>query len=132
MEVGEKELDHALPWDTIRPALYRKSNAVETWLPQLTEQSIERRKANPEFQNFLNRRDRLSERYESKTVSLLLADRLAEAEAELELDELQESSFQDEENDSANDLTLTETLHILTDWIDLEERTTPALLAPAF
>jgi carboxyl-terminal processing protease len=131
MGVGEKELDHALPWDTIRPALYRKSTAFESWLPKLTNQSIERRKANPEFQNFLNRRDRLGERYESKTVSLLLSNRLAEAEAELELDKLQESSFQDEESDSTNDLTLNETLHILTDWIDLEESAQPALLAPA-
>ena len=131
MEVGEKELDHALPWDTIRPALYRKSTTFEPWLPQLKDQSIERRKADPEFQNFLDRRDRLGERYKSKTVSLLLSTRLAEAEAELDLDELQESSFQDEESDSTNDLTLNETLHILTDWIDLEENAQPALLAPA-
>ena len=131
MEVGEKELDHALPWDTIRPALYRRSTNFDSWLPQIKNQSIERRKSNPEFQKFLDLRDRLGERYKSKTVSLLLSTRLAEAEAETELDEFRESSFQDEESDSANDLTLNETLHILTDWIDLKESAQPALLAPA-
>ena len=131
MEVGEKELDHALPWDTIRPALYRRSTTFDEWLPQLKNQSIERRKSNPEFQNFLDLRDRLGERYKSKTVSLLLSTRLEEAEAEMELDEFRESSFQEEESDSAKDLTLNETLHILTDWIDLKESAQPALLAPA-
>ena len=61
----------------------------------------------------------------------MLSTRLAEAEAETELDEFRESSFQDEESESTNDLTLNETLHILTDWIDLKESAQPALLAPA-
>ena len=113
------------------PPLFLRSTNFDAWLPQIKKQSIERRKSNPEFQNFLDLRDRLGERYKSKTVSLLLSTRLAEAEAETELDEFRESSFQDEESDSANDLTLNETLHILTDWIDLKESAQPALLAPA-
>lgn len=130
MEVGEKELDHALPWDTIRPALYRKTDGYQNYLPQLTEQSQQRRAADPEFQVFLEQRARLEERYASKTVSLLLSERLAEAETERELDQIQESRL-DASDDEQNDLILNETLHIMNDLIDLEAGHQPTLLAPA-
>lgn len=129
MEVGEKELDHALPWDTIRPALYRKTDGYQNYLPQLTEQSQQRRAADPEFQVFLEQRARLEERYASKTVSLLLSERLAEAETERELDQIQESRL-DASDDEQNDLILNETLHIMNDLIDLEAGHQPTLLAP--
>ena len=130
MEVGEKELDHALPWDTIRPALYRKTDGYQNYLAQLTEQSQQRRAADPEFQVFLEQRARLEERYASKTVSLLLSERLAEAETERELDQIQESRL-DASDDEQNDLILNETLHIMNDLIDLEAGHQPTLLAPA-
>lgn len=129
MEVGEKELDHALPWDTIRPALYRKTDGYQNYLAQLTEQSQQRRAADPEFQVFLEQRARLEERYASKTVSLLLSERLAEAETERELDQIQESRL-DASDDEQNDLILNETLHIMNDLIDLEAGHQPTLLAP--
>ena len=74
----------------------------------IKNQSIERRKADPSFKTSRSTGS-FRERHKSKTVSLLLSTRLAEAEAEPDLDELQESS-QDEESDSTNDLTLNETL----------------------
>ena len=131
MDLGEDSLEHALPWDTIRPAMYRKYKGLTEMLPLLTDLSRERLESNEEFQLFLNRRQRLKERYETKTVSLSLSNRLAEAEAEKELDEIQNGAFLDEEEeDNDHDLMLDEALHILSDMIDLEKINETELLAP--
>jgi carboxyl-terminal processing protease len=125
MDIGEDSLDHALPWDTIRPAMYRTQEGFNQYLPQLTEESEERREKNEEFQVFLTRRDRLKERYETKTVNLSLSGRLAEAEEEKELDDIQSGAFMsddetEEEENKSKDLILAETLEILSDFIDLK------------
>jgi carboxyl-terminal processing protease len=136
MDIGEDSLEHALPWDTVRPAMYRALDGFDAQLPLLTEQSHERLEANEEFQLFLTRRDRLKERYETKTVSLSLTNRLAEAEAEKELDDIQSGAFlsDDEAGDEAanKDIILDETLFILSDMIDMEKMAdkSSTLLAP--
>ncbi|MEI6890927.1 MAG: carboxy terminal-processing peptidase [Pontiella sp.] len=135
MDIGEDSLEHALPWDTIRPAMYRTWKGFAEQLPLLTEQSNERLEANEEFQTFLTRRDRLKERYETKTVSLSLSDRLTEAEAEKELDDIQSGAFlndeEDGEEETDHDLILDETLFILSDMIDMEKLASqPERLAP--
>ena len=74
----------------------------------------------------MKQRDRLEKRYSSKVVSLLLTNRLAEAEIEAELDKVLENEYLDEEekisvspkNLSDADLMLNETLLILGDWLD--------------
>jgi hypothetical protein len=112
-----------LPWDTVRKAMYRTQNGLTELVPLLTVQSTERLDANPEFQTYLARRERLKERYDTKTISLSLENRIAEAEAEKELDDIQSGSFleEDDEEDDSKDLVLTETLHILSDMIDLKK-----------
>ena len=132
MGLGEDSLEHALPWDTIRPAMYRTYKGLANQIPTLAEQSAGRLGTNEEFQVFLSRRERLKERYETKTVSLSLDKRLAEAEAEKELDDIQSGAFLDEKDeDSEHDLVLDETLHILSDLIDLNNTTGEAdQLAP--
>ncbi len=121
MDIGEDSLDHALPWDEIRPAMYRPQSGFNHYLPALTAQSKERLAENDEFQIFLSRRDRLKERYETKTVSLSLTERLAEAEAEKELDDIQSGAFltdgEEEDEEEIKDLILDETLMILSDLI---------------
>jgi carboxyl-terminal processing protease len=120
MDLGEGSLEHALPWDTIRPAMYRTDRELAELIPVLTEQSDKRIENNTEFQAFLAKRERLKSRYETKTVSLSLSNRITEAEAEKELDEIQSGAFLDEESDeSFNDIALHETLMILSDIIDL-------------
>ena len=42
MDLGEDSLKHALPWDTIRPAMYRTANGLAELVPLLAEQSKER------------------------------------------------------------------------------------------
>ncbi|MDH3981984.1 MAG: carboxy terminal-processing peptidase [Kiritimatiellaceae bacterium] len=133
MDIGEDSLKHALPWDTIRPAMYRTRDGFSKLVPLLAEQSKERLENNEEFQLFLTKRDRLKERYETKTVSLSLTDRLAETEAEKELDDIQSGAFlddEDESEDKPNDITLNETLEILSDLIDLQKLGNTELLAP--
>lgn len=134
MDIGEDSLEHALPWDTIRPAMYRTHDGFDKFLPALTAQSEERLEANEEFQLYLTRRERLKERFDTKTVSLSLEARLAEAEAEKELDDIQSGAFlnDDEEEGEENDtdLILDETLQILSDLIDLKQITSQDASAP--
>lgn len=117
MEIGEKTLNHALPWDTIRPAIYKKKNNFDEIIPELSQNSLQRRNNNDEFQRFLNQRDRLSKRYESKSVSLVLSDRFNEAE----IDNIQDDFLLDEDSLEKDDLILNETLQILGDWLDIEK-----------
>ena len=131
MDLGEDSLEHALPWDTVRPAMYRTQDDFSKLVPLLTEQSQERLGTNEEFKVFLAKRDRLKERYETKTVSLSLEDRIAEAEAEKELDDIQSGAFlEEEEENGQKDIILSETLNILSDLIDLEKLNQTELLAP--
>jgi carboxyl-terminal processing protease len=132
MDIGEDSLKHALPWDDVRPAMYRTTNGLSELVPLLAEQSRERIENNEEFQIFLQRRERLKERYETKTVSLSLDTRIAEAEAEKELDDIQSGAFLDEaDGEDTNDIVLKETLHILSDMIDLKNPPQSELLAPS-
>lgn len=129
MDLGEDSLEHALPWDTVRPAMYRTASGLEELVPQLAEQSRERLENDTEFQHYMQRRERLKERYETKTVSLSLTNRIAEAEAEKELDDIQSGAFLDEGDDDEEetpDIVLDETLNILSDLIDLENDPIPA------
>ncbi|MCF7816953.1 MAG: carboxy terminal-processing peptidase [Kiritimatiellales bacterium] len=132
MDLGEDSLQHALPWDTIRPAMYRAETGTTELIPLLAEQSKERLATNAEFQTYLVKREHLKERFETKTVSLSLKERVAEAEAEKELDDIQSGAFLDEDNkDKKNDIVLNEALHILSDMIDLKKPVQSALQAPA-
>lgn len=132
MDLGEDALKHALPWDTIRPAMYRSQNGLSELVPLLSAQSAERIEKDPEFQAYLTKRDRLKERFETKTVSLSLKSRLAEAEAEKELDDIQNGSFLDEEGEKkeGNDPIMDETLNILSDLVGLGIMEQPGMLAP--
>ncbi len=132
MGLGEDSLEHTLPWDTEHPAMYRTRKGLTELIPLLVEQSNDRLANNTEFQNFLAKRERLKERYESKTVSLALSNRLAEAAAEKELDEIQSDAFLEEDEDEPdNDLVLGEAVNILSDLIDLQQADqSEELLAP--
>ncbi|MEA2068754.1 MAG: carboxy terminal-processing peptidase [Verrucomicrobiota bacterium] len=132
MDVGEDSLEHALPWDTIHPAMYRTHASLSKMVPMLADQSRERIENDEEFQLFLNKRDRLKERFDTKSVSLSMENRLAEAEAEKELDDIQSGAFLDEEEEEeAKDIILDETLNILSDLIEFETMGNQAeLLAP--
>ena len=133
MGLGEDALDHALPSDTIRSAMYRTQKGVAEFLPMLAEQSRERLANNEEFQSMMQSRERLKERYETKIVSLSLEKRLSEAQKEKELDDIQEKAFEsdtEEKDDDTNDLVLQEALNIVSDLIDFQSIKPSEMIAP--
>jgi len=133
-DTGEKELDYALPWDTIQPALFTRFDNYEDLIPQLKTASIERREKDEEFQSFLDKRNKLEDKFNSKLISLNLKNRLAEAKNEKELDNI----FDDDHNEknpqtnslvkikglTESDLMLNETLLILRDWLEINDSKT--------
>ena len=119
MDIGEKEHEYALPWDTIRPALYRKAKGFDQYLPTLVKNSEARRAENHDFQVLQEQRTKLKERYLSNSVSLCLSEREADAAAEKELESLNLTVYEEEE-DEDTDLLLDETLLILSDYIALQ------------
>jgi len=133
MGLGEDSLEHALPWDTVYPAMYRTQNGLSELIPLLAEQSKERLDNSDKFKVYLAKRERLKERFETKTVSLSLKTRLAEAEAEKELDDIQSNAFMGDEvqPEASEDIILDEALSILSDLIDLQKIGKPEeMLAP--
>jgi len=133
MGLGEDSLQHALPWDTVYPAMYRTQNGLTEMIPLLAAQSKERLDSSEKFKVYLAKRERLKERFDTKTVSLSLEKRLAEAEAEKELDDIQSNAFMGDEveSDNSEDIILDEALNILSDLIDLQKMGKPEeMLAP--
>jgi len=133
-DTGEKELDYALPWDTIQPALFTRFDNYEDLIPQLKTASIERREKDEEFQSFLDKRNKLEDKFNSKLISLNLKNRLAEAKNEKELDNIFDDDY-NEKNPQTNslvkikgltesDLMLNETLLILKDWLEINDSKT--------
>jgi hypothetical protein len=113
--------------------MYRTQKGLTEIIPLLADQSKERLENNAEFQTYLDRRDRLEERYNTKTISLSLSNRMAEAEAEKELDDIQTGAFlmEEEQDDEREDVILSEAIHILSDLIDLQNiGQSEELLAP--
>ena len=133
-DTGEKELDYALPWDTIQPALFTRFDNYEDLIPQLKTASIERREKDEKFQSFLDKRNKLEDKFNSKLISLNLKNRLAEAKNEKELDNIFDDDY-NEKNPQTNslvkikgltesDLMLNETLLILKDWLEINDSKT--------
>jgi len=121
MDLGEDSLKHALPWNKIWPALYRPAGNLSDIIPELKKRSALRIKNDPEFTAYMEKRERLKKRYETKTVSLCLEDRIAEAQAEKELDEIQNNIVMgDDEKENTRDIILDETIHILSDLIEIK------------
>ena len=127
---GEKELDYALPWDTIQPALYSSMGDYDELVKELEAASLDRRKNNEEFQLFLSQRNKLEDKFNSKSISLILDERLSDAEMETELDDIMETDIENDDNPQKetlvkikgltdSDLMLNETILILKDWLKI-------------
>ena len=87
-----------------------------------------------EFQSFLDKRNKLEDKFNSKLISLNLKNRLAEAKNEKELDDIFDDDY-NEKNPQTNslvkikgltesDLMLNETLLILKDWLEINDSKT--------
>ena len=130
MDTGEKELEYALPWDTIQPALYSSMDDYDELVKELETASLDRRKNNEEFKLFLSQRNKLEDKFNSKSISLMLDERLSDAEMETELDNIMETDIENDDNPQKetlvkikgltdSDLVLNETILILKDWLKI-------------
>ena len=130
MDTGEKELEYALPWDTIQPALYSSMDDYDELVKELETASLDRRKNNEEFKLFLSQRNKLEDKFNSKSISLMLDERLSDAEMETELDDIMETDIENDDNPQKetlvkikgltdSDLVLNETILILKDWLKI-------------
>jgi len=147
-EIGESALENALPWDTIPPARYEAYGQIRPLIKDLTKRHQERVKHNPDFIHLvetiklndelradtkvsLNEKLRKEQKKSIKDRQLALENkrRIANGEKPIEkLAELDEDKEKDENNgkplsteDLKNDVLLTESAHILMDYIKLHD-----------
>ncbi|MCF7981155.1 MAG: carboxy terminal-processing peptidase [Pseudomonadales bacterium] len=137
-EIGEDALEDALPWDTIRPVLYKKTGYINELTLELKQLHTARVKQNPDYLYRLMQIERLEENRAKSQVSLNEAQRLEEEKeakawrlasenkrrqlkglAPIEnLEELKEEDAPVEEEDPY----LAESGYILADYIKLSSR----------
>lgn len=135
-EIGENVLENALPWDTIRPVLHRKTGKIAPYIAQLKSLHEERIEKNPDFQFRLSQIEKIKQNREKSDVSLnenlrrneqstfkqwqLSAEnQRRQAKGLPPFEELPEASTEESEDISTSDPYLMEGAHILTDYIDL-------------
>ena len=136
MDIGESKLDHALPWDSIKPAEYSHKNNIDNFIPKLKEDSIIRRDKNPEFHKLHDFIKLFKEIQSKKEVSLNEKLRWKEYITEKEISNNQkklyslnstneasaDSDIKKEETDKkkdSEDLYLKESINILVDYIEV-------------
>lgn len=69
-DIGESNLDGALPWDTVRPVEYRLYYSIQAMLPLLREMHDERAESSPDFNYLLGQIERTREYREREQISL--------------------------------------------------------------
>jgi len=138
-EIGEDALDNALPWDTIRPVLHRKSGQLTPFISQLEELHDKRVKSNADYQFRLDQIEKIEQNRQQMQVSLNETERkqqqddfddwqLAventrrEAKGLGKIENLSELEEKDDKDNAANDPYLMEGAHILTDLIELSDK----------
>ncbi|MCZ6458054.1 MAG: carboxy terminal-processing peptidase [Gammaproteobacteria bacterium] len=143
--IGESSLDDAMPWDTIQPAVYPRTNRIQPILGELQDRHRRRVFDDPDFVYLRELVEKNKEHARRSHVSLNEGEREAEKEQEdkwrLELentlrvakgeppvesldalDELRDAASNDdddEEEDPAKDALKVETGNILLDYIGL-------------
>jgi len=138
-EIGENVLDNALPWDTIRPVLHRKSGQIQSFIAQLEDQHNNRIKTNADYQYRLDQIKKIEENRQQTLVSLnetqrkqqqndfeswqlALENTRRQAKGLDKISTLSELDDADSEDVTNNDPYLTEGAYILTDFIDLTNK----------
>lgn len=81
-DIGESNLDGALPWDTVRPVEYRPYNAIQAMLPELRSRHIERAEESPDFIYLMDQIERTRAARQREEISLNEETLKARREAE--------------------------------------------------
>lgn len=140
-EIGESALDGALPWDTIRPTEYREFPDFSAIIPRLQALHKQRSEKDPDFKHLVQTNKLIEDRRQIKHISLNEEERKKEKEElrqqqfDLENqrrkdkgmallkspDELDKDESENKEEDEGTTPLLTETAHILVDYINLNQ-----------
>ncbi|MBN1863947.1 MAG: carboxy terminal-processing peptidase [Victivallales bacterium] len=123
MELGERHLEYALPWDSIKPASYDSSKVLVPLIPVLREKSGERVRLSQKFQQLGKNIDRFKEIRSRKDASLNMDVRWKEYKEERELLEKERTLLKEEDEDTkkgAEDIHLDEALNIMSDLLELK------------
>ncbi len=122
MELGERHLEYALPWDNIEPASYKPSKVLEPLILGLREKSAERVGANQKFEQLQKNIKRFKAIRSRKEASLNIEVRWREYKEEKELLEKEKSLLSESEDHTekeAEDIHLGETLDIMSDLVGI-------------
>ena len=122
MEIGEKYLEHALPWDSVPPAKYIRSESLVKIIPGLRKKSEERRKNNEKFKLLKKNIKLFDDIRKKKKVSLNEKVRWDNYQKEKKIID-QETAILTEEEDKdkkKEDLYMDETINILNDLIEVK------------
>ena len=91
-DIGESNLDGALPWDTVRPVEYRAYHSIQAMLPELRSRHDERAEESPDFIYMLDQIERTRQAREREIISLneskLKAEREADRRAEFDAENM--------------------------------------------
>ncbi len=117
MEIGESSQPNALLWDQIKPVKYTFYGDTESYLPNLIARFHSRTASNSDYQELLESIEKVRENQERTQISLNEEKRRREREQnQAEKNEEEEDPEAETEN---KDLMLTESGHILSDYIQL-------------
>ena len=131
MEIGEDKLDHALPWDTVPPEKYQIFDPrLPALIPVLRERAGVRVENSSDFKMLRRDIETYRKIRDRKIVSLNLEKRWNDYLAEKKLEDEQnkllrlDNDESKKEKNTVRDLYLDETLNVMKDWIDLNEKGT--------
>ncbi len=133
MEIGEDSLPNPMEWSTIRTAIYSPFGELDGILPVLTERSQDRQLHDERLIAYHKLLGRIKAMNERETLSLNIDTRKAQAKAEKELLDIQNSLMEqseaddEDEADDNSDVVKYEALHILMDLIDVSAQREKAI-----
>jgi carboxyl-terminal processing protease len=118
MEIGESNQENALAWDQIEGVEYKKVEDLTAYIPEIQKQVNLRLRNNPQYLKLLEEVEKVKKQKMQKIVSLNEAKRRAELN---EKDEDSEENDIERPSDKHKDLVLTESAHILGDFVTLKK-----------
>ena len=115
MEIGESSQPNALLWDQIRPVEYNPYGNIDSYFPQLIARHQSRGSNDPDYQELLENIEKMRENRARTQISLNEEKRRQEREKNKA--KKSENESETEEKEPNKDLMLTESGHILGDYI---------------
>jgi len=134
MDVGEKHLDHVLPWNAIKSTDYKPTGDLLELIPEIKKRTKLRQDTDKKFQILRDNIALFKEIRDRKRVTLNEAKRWARYERESKLIEQQNILLKADDDDKdkkekkpEEDLYLNESIRIICDMIELRQPANPTV-----